>query len=135
MKTVVCFLWMILLWGCSHSGTNSFNGDLNSDLQVGIGQAVQINGENFTIRFHRVVEDSRCPEGAVCVWAGNAAVGLQLGGSGAVEDSLILNTLLEPKSERFHGYRVELKDLLPHPKVNVEADPDDYVAVLRVGRD
>ena len=46
--------------------------------RVALGEAVAMDG--VTVRFVRVAEDSRCPPGVTCVWAGRAHVELVIGG-------------------------------------------------------
>ncbi len=64
--------------------------------------AAQVRG--VTIRFDEVIEDSRCPMNARCVWEGNARVAFTLRHAGKTA-SLTLNT-----SERFET-RKEFGDI------------------------
>jgi hypothetical protein len=45
-------------------------------IKIPLGKTVNTGTANVT--FEEVVEDSRCPEGVQCVWAGNAKVQLQI---------------------------------------------------------
>ena len=46
----------------------------------------------LTVRFVELMEDSRCPENARCVWAGNARIKLEVKGKGAASQIIELNT-------------------------------------------
>jgi hypothetical protein len=46
---------------------------MNGTFTLGPGESARVGGE-YVVRFDSVAEDSRCPEGVECVWAGNAAV-------------------------------------------------------------
>ena len=46
----------------------------------------------MAVTFKALTEDSRCPEGAVCVWKGNAGVVVSLS-----ETDVSLNTTLQPR--------------------------------------
>lgn len=91
-------------------------------------------GPVFGVTFLEVREDSRCPMGVMCIWAGNAVVrvGLRLGMGPTVPYDL--NSTLDPKSVIFGGYRVTLVGLAPIPAVDTPIPPGDYRATLRVQR-
>ena len=46
---------------------------------VGIGKEADFSGKRVTkVKFLEVTEDSRCPEGVDCFWAGNARLKIEL---------------------------------------------------------
>ena len=47
------------------------------EIRIELGEAVAVDG--VPVRFVRVAEDSRCPPGVTCVWAGRARVELAIG--------------------------------------------------------
>ena len=69
----------------------------------------------ITIQFLEVLDDSRCPVGRACVWAGNAQVSLALskGKGHAVTEKL--NSATAPTKIDFGGYRFEFVDLTRRP--------------------
>lgn len=71
---------------------------------------------NFT--FKGISEDSRCPEGVQCVWAGVAVAEVELMGLATRPTTVSLATLNMPaknysRTAVFNGYRIELKQVLP----------------------
>jgi len=48
------------------------------DFQLAIGESVGVEGGVFVIEFLSVLEDSRCPMNARCIWEGNARVALKV---------------------------------------------------------
>src|ERR1700704_4290387 len=64
---------------------------LNSEFKLKAGQQVTLKGTRLRIRFVTVENDSRCPSDVTCVWAGNAAVRLQLS-NGRSSRTVTLNT-------------------------------------------
>ncbi len=128
--TILSFLFALLIWAqpCDKKGVA-----LNKEFDVKVGQEVTVEGENLKISFGSVGEDSRCPEGVNCIWAGNAkiAVRLQKGKSTA---SLELNTGVDPKRSSYLGYEVGLVALRPYPKMNTTIDNKGYVATLIVSK-
>jgi hypothetical protein len=105
---------------------------LGQEFDLHVGQRAAVEGEGLQVRFASVVNDSRCPEGVTCVWAGNAEVLIETGASNTQEE-LKLNTLggeRFPKEARYRQYIVELVALKPHPQKDVAVKAADYVATL-----
>lgn len=88
------------------------------------------NGE-ISVSFDAVTEDSRCPSGVQCVWAGNAGIRLTLESADRTQVS-ILNSTLDPKQVSFAGYAVGYRDLTPYPAAAEPHGPDAYVATIAV---
>jgi hypothetical protein len=87
---------------------------------------------NLHLRFVGVSSDSRCAPYEDCLWAGNAAVEIELAIGTDPPNPYTLNTYLDPKSVDFAGYRVTLADLTPHPPSCRTASQSDYRAHLLV---
>jgi hypothetical protein len=107
---------------------------LDQEFEVRVGQWVTIEGERLRVTLSRVAEDSRCPEGVTCVWAGNAKVVLRLSKGRRRASTLTLNTGMDPKQAAFRGYEVKLVKLDPYPKEKRRIRRRDYVATLVVSR-
>lgn len=74
---------------------------------------------NFT--FLSVTEDSRCPEGVNCVWAGAAVVEVEAMGIATRPMKFLLATITMPsrnlsKTAIFDGYIIQLEQVIPYPK-------------------
>ncbi len=86
-----------------------------------------------TITFAEVVSDSRCPDMALCIWEGDAAIRLELEGAAG---PLILHTpteMIGPRSGTAGPYRIELVALSrPDPLHSPRPRPDSYRATLRI---
>lgn len=89
---------------------------LGPEYVLGFGESVQID-RDLTIEFTSLVEDSRCPLNANCVWAGNARILLTATLPRDVI-SIELNTSSGPTRSLFDAYGVELRKLEPHPVAN-----------------
>jgi Zn finger protein HypA/HybF involved in hydrogenase expression len=85
---VSCTFMLILSIGCvnTEAKTKAF---LNQEFSLQIGQVAQFEKENLEIRFEKMLEDSRCPKNATCVWAGKADCKVAVIQSGAT-DSITL---------------------------------------------
>ncbi len=51
---------------------------INEPVSLPVGKSCVIAAENLQLTFLRVVEDSRCPKGAQCIWAGQAIIALSI---------------------------------------------------------
>lgn len=107
--------------------------DLGEVFELKVSQTANLRGQNLSVTFDKVPEDSRCPVNVDCIWMGNARVALSL----KLDDqagNLELNTNLEPKQAPFLDYNVRLVDLKPLPVYEKPVSQDQYVAVLVVTR-
>ncbi len=108
---------------------------LNRPFTLRAGQQVTVKGTRLRIKFVAVEEDSRCPANVTCVWAGNAAVRLEVSPRHGDRKSLTLNTARSstlPGESQLLGYKVKLLGLNPYPQSNQKIAPHDYVATLLV---
>lgn len=103
----------------------SLNKDFDSaSVHLNYGETVEIN-KSITIKFDGVASDSRCPEDANCIWAGNGEINLTLTSGGEPEKKTI-NTTLEPRSISYGDYLIEIKSLNPYPRTDRKINPEDY---------
>lgn len=100
-------------------------------------EQVTFDDAGFTIRFHEVINDSRCPRGLTCLWAGNAKIRVEVEPllRGAPTRTFELNTYLEPQQASYAGYAIHLISLAPYPHIDKDIEPDAYEVTLKVTRD
>ena len=125
MKTIILGIITILLWSCS----SSTGPGLGEEIDLRFGQTRQISGENLSVKFVSVEEDSRCPIGAECIWEGNAEILLQI-----FLQTFSLNTSLEPKEINIEGYHIDLLSVSPVPREDLIIQEEDYVIRLVITR-
>lgn len=101
-------------------------------LKAGGQTKFSLGGKEFTVRFVEVVEDSRCPKGVDCVWAGMARVRLELSVNRGETQEVVLDTLAETDTAEFGDSSIRLKSLDPYPEAGAQIDPKTYVATLEV---
>lgn len=84
-------------------------------LSIALGERASPTDGSYTVRFVRLVADSRCAANVVCVWQGDAAVRLEITTprGGAMEATL--HTALEPKTLAAQGYTISVLDVAPYP--------------------
>lgn len=126
MKYFLLVVFILFFAGChkdSETPTELNNPTLGDVFYMKIGETVSIKNEQLNFKFVYVPEDSRCPEGAVCFWAGNAAVIIKIFD---VIDTL--NTYLNPKEITYDSYKITLLNLSPYPKLGIPKDTTQYIA-------
>ena len=105
---------------------------LDEEFDLRAGQKVSIDKKNLTLSFVSVIEDSRCPQGVDCIWAGNATVRITVTRAGGKAEQCDLKTDMEPPEKQVGAYRIDLIKLQPYPKQDVPIKSADYVARLIV---
>lgn len=108
---------------------------LGSEFRLGLGQVRRVSGSGLTVRFVRLISDSRCPASVTCIWEGDGEVEVEL----ILGDERSLARLHShggpqlPNQTVFSGYRVRLVDLNPAP-ANPPRPESEYVATLVVDK-
>lgn len=97
-------------------------------LTLKLGQAVDLPQGKGSLTLDSV-DDSRCPRGVVCVWAGDAVAHLTVrGGEKPEAVTLSLQSGDEPVTVR--GVRLRLTGVEPYPQHDKTLDPKDYRATV-----
>jgi hypothetical protein len=87
-------------------------------MSIGIDQSKVTAAGKITIKFVAIEEDSRCPQGTTCVWAGNARVQISVAKGKKKARTFSLNSTVSTKSVTYEGYDIAFADLTPHPGMN-----------------
>jgi hypothetical protein len=123
---IMAFIWL------SATLADSGKMPINKEFSLGIGQTASIEGEGPVIKFKAVLEDSRCPVNAVCVWAGNGKVKFEVIDIDGQNKTVILNTEEEPRATILRKHKLELISLSPPRIDGASISPGDYAVTLRV---
>ena len=136
---LICFM----LFGLMSAADGTAKRRLSTGARLGrpftlrAGRQIALQGQRLRLRFAEVTQDSRCPVDVTCVWAGNAAVRLEVTTNGRSEESLTLNTGKSPtlvNEAEYEGFKVKLVDLSPTRHSNRQVAPSDYIVTLVVSR-
>ncbi|MGB3543376.1 hypothetical protein [Rubrivirga sp.] len=114
------FVAFVLVAGCAGSGDLEVVQGIPFGLEV--GEVALADGHE--VRFLEVVEDSRCPDGAECVWAGKARVRVAVDGAPAVLS--VPHTDAdgpEPATAVVGAVEVGVQSLTPYPAVEAPDGP------------
>jgi hypothetical protein len=104
--------------------------ELPASVTLAPGERVIARGPDLPVRFAGVAEDSRCPEGVTCVWAGRAIVQVEVGDGEA--PTVALEVGGEPRVVR--GLSLAAEALDPHPRADAATPEEEYRLRLRLER-
>ncbi len=96
--------------------------------------------ENKSIRFKKVISDSRCPKDVTCIWAGEAKVLVAISENGKeIEEKII--TLRDAKNFTFSFadseilYSLNALDLYPYPISTHKIEDSEYCLKLQLSKE
>jgi len=119
-------IYLLLLMMPLASCAQGFSSDKKYDLRL--GQQVQVG--DYILIFQEVEEDSRCPKGTNCIWAGRAVVKLSVltpGKQPTEHKAIFGQTKGDEKANTTvvleGSYSIELTGLKPYPEADVEMGP------------
>ena len=127
MKGLIASLMMVLALG----GFAANAAKPAETIRVQINSEKRLPKSKLSIRFLEMVEDSRCPTDANCVWAGNAKIKVRVSRNGRSHE-LTLDTNGPHQAATAEGYSIKLVGLTPAPRSNIRINRNGYVATLAV---
>jgi hypothetical protein len=93
------------------------------------------NGENkFYICLDSIVNESRCPRGLECFWAGMATVRFKFQSYQSASEYFNLSTNVDDHTI-LHGYSIKLVGLEPYPVKDHIISQDEYKAKLFISKE
>ena len=99
-----------------------------------VGQQKLAGKGAVVVKFLSVEEDSRCPVGVQCVWAGNAKIKVKIGFAGGDSKVVEMNTGVGPKGDQLSGWAINLTSLTPLPPKNAKTRAPRYTATFTISR-
>ncbi|PKP27148.1 MAG: hypothetical protein CVU03_01010 [Bacteroidetes bacterium HGW-Bacteroidetes-2] len=103
--------------------------------KVGIGQEITFDG--ITIYFKEVLEDSRCPSGVTCIWAGQAKVVIEVKEKGKLlsQKEIIFGQTKEGEITNktlfdYGNYRLKAFSIEPYPEYEKITDVTTYTLLV-----
>lgn len=128
----LCVAALMLCVALPVGGRGAGDEGAGQTVEVRVGREVSVGGRKLKIKFVAVREDSRCPEGVQCIWAGNARIDLKLSRAGGRAANMELNTMTAPREITYANYTIKLKNLAPYPSQSRPPKVREYVATLVV---
>lgn len=131
MKAFVLSLVTVLVFGGTVFAKASKQQETAS---VQIHKEKKLPRSKITIKFLELIEDSRCPTGTQCIWAGNGKIKVSIRRGRGAARLFEMDTNGPHKSIVYGGYKIKLTELTPHPAENIRIDRNGYVAGFSVGK-
>jgi hypothetical protein len=129
------FMLVLLFTAISCRTPDSPQASLGREFTLQIGQEAVIVNESLTIKFAAVTEDSRCPKGVTCIWAGRAVSKLEI-----VRSNQSSSILLEEtggtdgySTMSYELYRLQYR-IEPYPEAGKPIEARDYRLLLTVSK-
>jgi len=115
-------------------GATDHGAELGKPFTLAAGESASLDAGKLVVRFVAVGEDSRCPKGEQCVWAGNARVDLEVRVGTGSPQVISLNTNQGTASAELDGYGLALHDVAPQPIAGRAIAPEDYRVTVSATR-
>lgn len=107
------------------------NAQRDQEISVKIGETKTASTSGIRVNFVEVLEDSRCPEGANCIWAGRARINVTIEAKDANSMTVELSTDGDTQSIKVGNHRVHLVKVEPRPSAEKAPDAKEYSAWFR----
>jgi hypothetical protein len=129
MRSFILTIIATLLLG----GFTSVPAQAAETIKIKVNHQKNVVGGRVSVRFAKMIEDSRCPHDVQCIQAGNARVSIRVS-RGKKSEVFTIST--DPRNEiaHFEGYEFRLVSLSPEPRSNIRINPDGYVATIEVSK-
>jgi hypothetical protein len=105
------------------------------EFSLAISQQAELTGEDLTVTFNNVSEDSRCPKNVVCVWEGRAVCNLTVQKAGVTGELILTQPGLTASStiQEYQGYQYSFS-VEPYPEAGKSIAKSDYRLVMSISR-
>lgn len=130
MKFIIHFA---LLFSIFFGAIQSAEAQSVQSATIRINQSKKFSRSKLTVKFIELVEDSRCPQGVDCVWAGNARIKIEVS-NGRSRETFEVNTNVGARGASFGGYAINFIGLTPYPRANVRLSRNAYRATFEISR-
>ncbi|MCB7481804.1 hypothetical protein [Christiangramia sediminis] len=102
------------------------------DATLCIGDIMQLDDKS--IKFKKVISDSRCPKGVTCVWAGEVKILIEFYEQGKFKGDKIITGSNISIEEFFNVKDLIIKTLVvyPYPEINEKISSEEYSLSLKI---
>ena len=105
--------------------------DLGTEFTLAPSAKAEVKGAGMQMQFVGINEDSRCPRGTTCVWAGQVKVNLSITTGQQPASS---HEILEGEAAAVAGYQVKVVRVVPYPENTTPIPPANYRVTLQVAK-
>jgi len=130
---IIIGLIIVLLTPVSISCSHNIQTSLGHEFVLELGKTAEVSSESLTIKFVEVTADSRCPNYAQCIWAGEANCQMEITLNGVTSERVftISGGISSAAEEVFDKYRFDFT-LEPYPEVGEDITPSDYRLIMTI---
>jgi hypothetical protein len=121
---------LLLLTACAAPPLSRPPVKMGEEFTLALGESVAMEQKGVLVSFGKVIEDSRCPMNARCIWEGNARIEIRARGSASARYEINTSTRFNT-SAKIANFVLELRRLEPDRMAG--APTKGYVATLFVG--
>lgn len=132
-KLIILEIFIMLLSVSCKKDIDTFIPSQTFELKYG---ETKINADyGLSIHLDSVLNDSRCPANANCIWAGNAEVRFVYSKDNNTVN-FVLNTLPAFRTDSLiNGYRIKLIKLSPYPEIAGSIKQNDYKSEIKITKE
>jgi hypothetical protein len=122
-------IWPILeLFEIEKIGGGPIIVNLGERFKLPEGESALVQKDRVLLTFKKVLTDSRCPKGAVCIWEGEAVILVNVKIGNRDYGDFKMTTHDNPSIIYVGRYSIRFLDLYPYPELNPPSDDViDYV--------
>jgi len=106
------------------------NNKPNQNIELAFGDVYYHNNYDLSLEIDSIA-DSRCPEGAHCIWAGNAEIMFKMRYENQ-QYIFSLNSNTTPADTLINDINIKLLKVSPYPKLNEIIKQKDYKVELLI---
>ena len=130
-RLIFICLMFIFLFSCNKDVNKNNTSAFINTIELKVGECTA-SLDNSIICFDSVLNDSRCPIGATCIWEGNAVIKVDLTKNGK-KYGIILNTIPSFQTDTtIDNLNISLMELNPYPDLKIVSQLNDYKAKLTI---
>jgi hypothetical protein len=123
---------VVILVAIGCPGRDSLQASLGKEFSLSIGQSASISSDKLSVRFLDVTDDSRCPEGVTCIWAGQVSCLVEVTTNGKTDQAKLTATGgNSTSSQSVSGYAFAF-NMVPYPAAGKPITKGEYRLNLTV---
>jgi hypothetical protein len=129
--TFIIFSFLLLSFsGCKKEKT------ADNENYIAVNQCKTFTREekSITCCLDSIIEDSRCPINAVCIWEGRGVARFKVSTQNTIHTIALATNKFTPyrKDTTLAGFNIELMNLFPQSEVNRRLNYKEYVAEVKI---
>lgn len=131
LSVIVLSLLLTAIFTACGSVEDNVAAALSEEFNLPAGKTAVIEGEDLSIRFLEVTNDSRCPSDVVCIQMGDAKCDIAFKLNNSEYPMTLIAGGNQTSEVVFEGYTINF-NLQPYPVSTQQIAPGDYYLVMTV---